>query len=56
MAAPSISQSDKVRATLQRVVDNLLFYSDEVEANRLQYVTQRARFASPQAFSHSNAI
>jgi hypothetical protein len=36
MAEPSTrEQSDKIRATLQRVVDNLLFYSDEVETNRL---------------------
>jgi hypothetical protein len=36
MAEPSArEQSDKLRATLQRVVDNVLFYSDEVEANRL---------------------
>jgi hypothetical protein len=28
-------QSTDIRATLQRVIDSLLFYSDEVETNRL---------------------
>jgi hypothetical protein len=28
-------QSADIRATLQRVIDSLLFYSDEVETNRL---------------------
>jgi hypothetical protein len=35
MAEPFAREQNEVRAILQRVVDNLLFYSDEVETNRL---------------------
>ena len=35
MAKPFTKEQNEVRAILQRVVDSLLFYSDEVETNRL---------------------
>jgi hypothetical protein len=35
MAEPFTKEQNEVKAILQRVVDSLLFYSDEVETNRL---------------------